>query len=565
VVPMADVAVAAVLTVIADLAVSKAKALALDIARDQVLAACDRLRERGVMAHLCARFRGEPLLDLIKDRKALQAAVVADALDYVAARQAQAVPPALRPAMEVVVGLLREAAGSGRLPRPDALRELWEALQRSLETLAPEGELGSVLWVSTTLMLTALETGAGPEVLEWTVFRDFRAPSPSDRKYLPAYLEAMAWAAGVLEEKWPAQCAGKDEAGCRALRQARVDRLDFTLGDFGLRNPQYVLERRVFDRLDRVVRWRHFHEPAARKLYDRFRVLLREPEPRVWLQESLGILFEVIEREKRERLAALAGPAGRGKPGPAQARRRLERELARLAVLRRLVFAVAEADHAMILRGFIDLLQSQEAALPRGLKTGVATLRLIIGLIEPDAPGEKPEQAQKRRVALLQEFADQMTARRGRHREWIASLGVGAFAAGGVSWSGDGGEGVFSPVSLPLGVSFQWYAPSGHGFHLMAYPLDVAQYARVDASGQETAVPSPSLYTALTFGVQLAWARLLRDMPFTIGLDLRYIPYLAYDEKSLLEDGTEETVTRTRRHFQVMGFVGFHFPILDFN
>jgi len=565
VVPMADVAVAAVLTVIADLAVSKAKALALDIARDQVIGACDRLRERGVMAHLCDRFRHEPLLDLIKDRKVLQAAVVADALDYVATRQAKVVPAPLQPAVGVALGLLRDAAATGRVPRPDTLRGLWEALQGSLETLDPEGALGSVLWVSTTLMLTALETGTGPAVLEWTVFRDFREPSPSDRKYLAAYLEAMAWAAGVLEEKWPSPCDGKDEAMCRAARQARADQLDFTLGDFGRRHPQYVLEQGVFDRLDRVVRWRHFQDPGIRRLYDRFRVLLQEPEPRVWLREALGILFEVIERELRERLEVLAAPPAKGSPDPAPARRRLKAGQKHLESLRRLVFAVAEGDHAGILRGFIDLLQSGEAALPRGLRTGIATLRLIIGLLEPDAPGEKPEQAQKRRVALLQEFADQMTSRRGRHREWIASLGVSAFAGGGVSWSGDGAEGAFSPVSLPLGVSFQWYGPSGHGFHVMAYPLDVAQYTRVNASGDEAAMPSPSLYTALTFGVQLAWARLLRDVPFTIGLDLRYIPYLAYDEKNLLEDGTEEIVTRTRRHFQVMGFVGFHFPILDFN
>ncbi len=309
VVPMADVAVAAVLTVIADLAVSKAKALALDIARDQVIAACDRLRERGVMAHLCKRFRDEPLLDLIKDRKVLQSAVVADALDYVVARQAQAVPVALQPAVEVVVGILRETAATGRVPRPDAFRGLWEALQRSLDTLEPEGGLGSVLWVSTTLMITALETGAGPAVLEWSVFRDFREPSASDRKYLAAYLGAMEWAAGVLEEKWPVPCAGKDEAGCRAARQARVDQLDFTLEDFGCRHPQYVLERDVFDRLDQVVQWEDFHDPGVRKLYDRFRVLLLEPEPRVWLREALAILFEVVEREKRERLTALASPA----------------------------------------------------------------------------------------------------------------------------------------------------------------------------------------------------------------------------------------------------------------
>ncbi|PKN44193.1 MAG: hypothetical protein CVU59_12285 [Deltaproteobacteria bacterium HGW-Deltaproteobacteria-17] len=520
-----------------------------------------------------------------------------------------------------------------------------------------------------------------------------------------------------MEEKWPAECPAKDDRECRARRQARVDQLNFSLRDFVARHPQWILERTVYDTLDPEVRWSCFHEPEARKLYNRFRGLLQEKDPEAQFRTVLSILFDVLVRHKQDQLDALTAkdepvadpsalldgmsrslkvlerieeqigrslsslrkmqamtcggedraacrqlhrvrrlllqlwsdnpekpallqeyqgtagdalqviarhmkqPAGAGRtrrfitevveghagflvekkaeleklgrdlgldrtafsgkaelmelirefksllaPDPDSEKARLRLELTRLEVLRRLLQAVLDQDHSEILRSFIDLIQTAEANLSPGLRKGIATLRLIIGLLEPDGPGEKPQDAQKRRVQLLQEFADQMSNRKGRNGEWITSVGVSAFSGGGLDWNDAlGTRGQFQPVSLPIGISLQWFSPSGHGFHAMAYPLDIAQYARTDTTDEEVAVPKPSFYTALTFGVQLAYARLVRDIPFTMGIDLRYIPYIGYEEKVRQEDGTEALVAKTRRHLQILWFVGFHFPLLDFN
>ncbi len=672
-----------VFTAIADMAVSRAKKLALDLAQEQIVSRCALITRFGMMNHLCGKLRDEPLLDLVQDPAVIRDAVLTDAIEYLTSRHLSAIPLEFRPTLKVIAALLADYAVARRTPRREDLHGVWNALRQSLAMMDDESDLKAVLMVGTTLMLASLEvSGNGSDVLQWSVFRDLAEPRKTDPRHQKEFLKMLAWGEALVQQKWPVRCDGT-AAECEERRRQRMTALRFSYTEFVKTHPQYLLEMELWRDLSKYVG--RLTSPKAQKWLNEFRVLAGTPDPMRVIPATFSLLIDFMVDGKRlaadacgreqvvDAPAAPEDPAP--KPGPVEKqrkrelvlenlpliqeiqeqlkprkvkgevvvddgctlRRRLveleaapdqvdekieellkwldelrispdpaltgskklqqklaefakkredqlaaglgrlkvrdEADVRRLLILRKIILAIFSQEHAVVLRGFIDLLQLQVDPKHTGLQKGIATLRLIVGLIEPGPEGETPKEAHKRRVELLEEFAGRMTSREDRKNEWIWSVGVSALMGFRQSWvhTAEGftpsafGDGTFAPdLSVPMGFTLQRFGKT-HGLHVMLYPFDLAQYARMQPEGDQVTAPEPTFTTAFTFGLQAAWARLVRNIPLTVGLDLRYIPNIDYLQNIELPDGSTEERTRSTRQFQITLFVGFNFPLLDFN
>ncbi len=178
-------------------------------------------------------------------------------------------------------------------------------------------------------------------------------------------------------------------------------------------------------------------------------------------------------------------------------------------------------DHERI-RFFQDLL----AGLTR--RDPEKTLRALSGLLSdpenPDAP------------------AQPRTRRAGRHRQWVASLGFSSLTGVCLSRTPK-----LEPLRMPLGFSLE-YLFKDYGIHLMVFPMDFApdSGARHGGCGPEPG-GLPASASALALGLQVGILKLTGDHPWTAGVDLRFLP--APGEK----------------RWQLSGFSGFHFPLVDLN
>jgi len=163
------------------------------------------------------------------------------------------------------------------------------------------------------------------------------------------------------------------------------------------------------------------------------------------------------------------------------------------------------------------------------------TLRVLNQLLaDPEHPDELPLARSRR--------AD-------RHRQWVASLGFSSIT--GLSLSR---RPRLEPLRMPLGLSLE-YLFKDWGVHLMLFPMDFAP----DASEPSPEPTLPSSKSAIALGVQLGILRRSGDTPLTFGLDVRFRP--------LPREEAPEPKKRFRLPgtWQLSGFSGYHFPLLDFN
>lgn len=174
------------------------------------------------------------------------------------------------------------------------------------------------------------------------------------------------------------------------------------------------------------------------------------------------------------------------------------------------------------LRCFQDLL----AGLSR--RDPATTLQALSGLLaDPEHP-DTPAVPRSRRS--------------GRHRQWVASLGFSSLS--GVRLSR---HPKVEPLRMPLGLSLE-YLFKDYGIHLMVFPMDFAP----DSGDRPSEAPPdagelPAGPSALALGIQVGILKLTGDHPWTAGVDLRFLP-------SALE-----------KRWQLGGFAGYHFPLVDFN
>ncbi|MBU1243095.1 hypothetical protein KKD52_07745 [Myxococcota bacterium] len=164
------------------------------------------------------------------------------------------------------------------------------------------------------------------------------------------------------------------------------------------------------------------------------------------------------------------------------------------------------------------------------------TLRILNGLLaDPEHPDELPLARSRR--------AD-------RHRQWVASLGFSSISGLRLSTSPR-----FEPLRMPLGLSLE-YLFKDWGIHLMLFPMDFAPDG--PAPSQDTMLPSSQ--SAIALGAQVGILKRSGDTPLTFGLDVRFRPTA---REAVLE--LPKKRFRLPGSWQVTGFTGYHFPLLDFN
>ncbi|WP_437992344.1 hypothetical protein [Sorangium sp. So ce145] len=176
--------------------------------------------------------------------------------------------------------------------------------------------------------------------------------------------------------------------------------------------------------------------------------------------------------------------------------------------------------------------------------------------------GAPDKQLHDVRKKLIEDLVDQMTDRRGRDKDTIVSVGVNAsFLATGVEAVRDakghlGSTRYMTPqLALPLGVAVDggWF--ESFGWHLMAYPIDIGQFASYSTS---EGINTPRWDTMLVAGFQ-AGLTLGHQTPAVFALDVRYAPTLfAQTSKTLLGD-------RPGGALRVGLSVGYYVPFFDFN
>jgi len=158
--------------------------------------------------------------------------------------------------------------------------------------------------------------------------------------------------------------------------------------------------------------------------------------------------------------------------------------------------------------------------------------------------------------------AEPRARRTGRHRQWVASLGFSSLT--GVRLSR---RLKVEPLRMPLGLSLE-YLFKDYGIHLMLFPMDFAPDGAGPGSGEEGPKSGglPATPSALALGIQLGVLKLTGDHPWTVGVDLRFLP-TPREEAPTPREGAGPRVRRARfpGTWQVSGFTGFHFPLLDLN
>ncbi|PKN47879.1 MAG: hypothetical protein CVU59_01160 [Deltaproteobacteria bacterium HGW-Deltaproteobacteria-17] len=164
------------------------------------------------------------------------------------------------------------------------------------------------------------------------------------------------------------------------------------------------------------------------------------------------------------------------------------------------------------------------------------TLRVLNQLLaDPEHPEELPL-ARARRA--------------NRHRQWVASLGFSSISGLRLSKRPR-----MEPLRMPLGLSLE-YVFKDWGIHLMLFPMDFAPDGQTP--GQDPTLPSSS--SAIALGAQVGILRRSGDTPLTFGLDVRFRP--TRDEEAPKPPGKGFRLPGT---WQLSGFSGYHFPLLDFN
>ena len=149
--------------------------------------------------------------------------------------------------------------------------------------------------------------------------------------------------------------------------------------------------------------------------------------------------------------------------------------------------------------------------------------------------------------------------RAGRHRQWVASLGFSSLT--GITLPG---RPKVVPLRMPLGLSLE-YLFKNYGIHLMVFPMDFAPDSGDRPAGAAPeAGELPSGSSSLALGFQVGVLRLHGDHPVTMGLEVRFRPAKAGEEGAAPGSGSGRR-PRFPGTWQVGGFAGYHFPLVDFN
>ncbi|PKN21235.1 MAG: hypothetical protein CVU65_17280 [Deltaproteobacteria bacterium HGW-Deltaproteobacteria-22] len=548
-----------VFQVIAEMAVNRAKSLALELAQKKLRSACEPLKSH--LPNLCARIGSDPLLELLRNRNPLVEALEEDIVIFMIKKAG--LPKDWKPVARELGLILRSSVKTGKLPTEEVVIPLIESRLEDLVTKVKPTHADE-LRVIRVLLREYREAGYDLDVLNWPVLRQFRLPSLGESRYVSEFSSAWQWASGVIDERWPSKCLPNTD--CKAERVAQLAALRVSPVSFIVTDPVFFRQLKLFIELAESLE--RLREGSLQSSWmPRIRALLQDKDPKAQARQMIHVVYDFMKENLEEKQAPL------------------------LETLRRLSMAVLDRQPGEMLRIFIDFLKAWDpcgektlakeadacrkhmVGLQKALKKSLATIQLVVGLLEEGPKDEKPDEAKKRRIQLLEEFTKTMSSRQDRAGEWILSLGVSAVMglSYGCQYTGQGLAGDLEnahwnppALSLPLGISVEHFH-GNWGFHGMVYPFDLGQYVRTSQDEGEVVVPEPTYTNAFTFGLQLAVAYLFHDIPLTFGLDVRYIPVLEYAEKDELPDGTIQTVSPATRHVQVMLFVGFHFPLLDFN
>ncbi|WP_437826594.1 hypothetical protein [Sorangium sp. So ce1153] len=190
----------------------------------------------------------------------------------------------------------------------------------------------------------------------------------------------------------------------------------------------------------------------------------------------------------------------------------------------------------------------------------VATIGAFAATYSGGGPPDK--QLHEVRRKLIEDLVEQMTDRRGRDKDTIVSVGANAsFLTTGVEAVRDakghlGSIKYMAPqLALPLGVAVDGGWSKSFGWHMMAYPIDIGQFASYSTS---EGINTPRWDTMLVAGFQ-AGLTLGHQTPAVFALDVHYAPALfAQTSKTLLMD-------RPGGALRVGLSIGYYVPFLDFN
>jgi hypothetical protein len=207
-------------------------------------------------------------------------------------------------------------------------------------------------------------------------------------------------------------------------------------------------------------------------------------------------------------------------------------------------------------RCFVDATSTQ-------VKKGVALLNGFVSYAstyqdKPDATNNDKTEAEREKLRhderkkAMEELIDSTTDRSNRQGDWVVSTGVAVgFNAGRVPRNFRLDDAFWSPsLSLPLGVSIEYLPRKVLGFHAQVTLLDLGQYANINGDAQ---IAKPEIATAAVVGTQLGMLVGSSKYSALIGIDFGYAPALKF------------TDTQNPGVWRLGGFAGTYIPFLDFN
>lgn len=213
------------------------------------------------------------------------------------------------------------------------------------------------------------------------------------------------------------------------------------------------------------------------------------------------------------------------------------------ALIASIVHALAVVNDALVQK------ESRRAFLILGALTQYAATFTAPG--DGSAP-PTAEQLHEQRTKILESLTTDMTQRTGRNGDFIASLGGSLRGVGGARF-GAGTRAFYGPLSLPLGVGFDYLNKDdgGPGFHGDVTVVDLGQYLSFDKSAS---VRTPDVEDALTLGgtVSISWGK---SLPFILGLTAGYSPHFPVDPAKPDSKGS----------FNIGATAGIYVPLFDMN